>query len=295
MSDRNSPHRGLLVAAWATIAVCLTGEALGTEAAATPDKSGYSIFNPTPDSALRSFSPDRPLNAVTPYTVDAGRLQVESDFLFFTQSSDRLTTTRTLEALDPEIRLGLTQYLEFDFLTTGLLTDRTTAHGRTVERDTGTGPVTLRARYSVFGDDGGTYAFSVLPFVTIPSGDRHFSDPKVEGGVLAPLNNISLPSDFGLVLETGVQSLHSGAGSTFASFTNLANLSHAVPGVDHLTASIEFTSIVNGDRLTPDTYTFETALAYLATPTTQLDVGGFIGLNRDAPDFQVAAGISHRF
>ncbi len=296
MSERNSPHRGLLVAAWATIAVCLTGEALGAEAAATPDKSGYSIFNPTPDSALRSFSPDRPLNAVTPYTVDAGRLQVESDFLFFTQSSDRLTTTRTLEALDPEIRLGLTQYLEFDLLTTGLLTDRTTANGtgRRLERDTGTGPVTLRARYSVFGDDGGTYAFSVLPFVTIPSGDRHFSDPKVEGGVLAPLN-ISLPSDFGLVLETGVQSLHSGAGSTFASFTNLANLSHAVPGVDHLTASIEFTSIVNADRSTPDLYTFETALAYLATPTTQLDVGGFIGLNRDAPDFQVAAGISHRF
>lgn len=260
------------------------------------DKAAYGLFNPTPDSALRSFSPDRPLNAISPFTVDAGRLQIESDILNFSESSDRLTTTRTLAAVDPEVRLGLTRFLEFDVMTAGLQADRTTAKGtgRTLSTDTGTGAVTLQARYSVFGDDGGTYALALAPFVAIPSGDRHFGNQRIEGGVIAPLN-IVLPSDFTLVLQTEVQAMRNGTGPAFASFTDLANLSHAVPGVDHLTASVEFTSVVNADRLTPDTYTFETALAYLATPNTQFDLGGFIGLNRAAPDFQVAGGVSQRF
>ena len=261
-----------------------------------PDKSVYGLLDPTPDGALRSFSPDRPLNSISPFTVDAGRLQLEGDIVNVSRSSDRLTTTGTLEALDPEVRLGLTQALEFDLMTAGLLADRTTAKGsgRTLSRDTGTGAVTLQARYNLFGNEGGTYALALAPFVALPSGDRHFGNQRVDGGVIAPLS-IALPSDFQLVLETEIEAMHTGTGPAFASFTDIANLSHAVPGVDHLTASVEFTSVVNADRLTPDTYTVETALAYLATPTTQLDLGGFVGLNRAAPDFQVAAGIAHRF
>ncbi len=274
--------------------VMLSGSALADDASS--DKSAYNIFDPTPDSALRSFSPDRPLNSISPFTVDAGRVQIESDFVNFTRSSDRLTTTGTLEAVDPEIRVGLTQFLEFDLITAGLLTDRTAANGtgRTQAHDLGTGAVTLQARYNLFGDEGGTYALALAPFVSLPSGDRHFGNQRIDGGIVAPLS-IDLPADFTLVLETEVAAMRNGTGPAFASFTDIANLSHAVPGVDHLTASIEFTSVVNADRLTPDTYTFETALAYLATPTTQLDLGGFVGLNRAAPDFQVAAGVAHRF
>lgn len=281
----------------AALASCLVPDSTPARAGdAQTDRSPLGLLDPTPDSALRSFSPDRPLNSISPFTVDAGRLQVESDILDFSQSSDRRTTTGTLEALDPEIRLGLTRSLEFDLLTAGLLADRTTADGtgRTLSRDIGTGNVTLQARYGLFGDDGGTYTLALAPFVAIPSGDRHFGDQRVDGGVIAPLS-IKLPSDFTLVLETEVQSMRDGTSAAFASFTNIANLTHPVPGVDKLTASVEFTSVVNADRLTPDIYTVESALAYLVTPTTQLDLEGFVGLNRAAPELQVAAGVAHRF
>ncbi len=263
---------------------------------AVPSPPVYSLFNPTPDSALRNFSPDRPLNSFSPVTVDAGRLQVESDLLLFNQMSADGGVTRFVEALDPEIRLGLTPSLEFDLMTAGLLADRTTANGsgRVLSHDTGTGSLTLQARYNVFGNEGGPYALALAPFVILPSGDRHFGTQRADVGLLAPLS-LSLPSDFTLVLESGAQSMHTGTGPAFASFMNIANLSHAVPGIDHLTASIEFTSIVNADRATPDIYTAETALAYLVTPTTQLDLEGFLGLNKAAPDFQVAAGVAQRF
>ena len=261
-----------------------------------PDKSAFSLFNPTPDSALRSFSPDRPLNSLSPFTVDAGRVQIESDLFNVSRSSDSTTNTTTFETLDPEVRLGVTQSLEVDLTTAGLLADRTTAKrtDRTLAHDIGTGALTLAARYNLVGNDGGPFALAIAPFVAIPSGDRHFGNQRIDGGVIAPLS-ITLPSDFTLVLETEIEAMHNGTGPAFASFTDIANLSHAVPGIDHLTASVEFTSVVNADRLTPDTYTAETALAYLVTPTTQLDLGGFIGLNRAAPDFQIAGGIAHRF
>lgn len=272
----------------------LPGPAIAGEPSA--GAPSYSLLDPTPAGALRSFMPDRPLNSISPFTVDAGHLQVESDIVDFSQSSDRRTTTGTLQSLDPEVRLGLTPSSELDLLTAGLLSDGTTANrtGRLTSHDIGTGAVTLQARYNFFGNDGGTYALALAPFVSIPTGDRHFGNQRVEGGVTAPLS-INLPSDFQLVLETEIQAMRSGTGPAFASFTDIANLSHAVPGVDHLTASVEFTSVVNADRLTPDTYTAEAALAYLVTPTTQLDLGGFVGLNRAAPNFQVAAGVAHRF
>jgi hypothetical protein len=49
------------------------------------DKSGYTVFNPTPDTALRTFSPDRPTRSNGPLTVDAGRFQYETDLVTYTQ------------------------------------------------------------------------------------------------------------------------------------------------------------------------------------------------------------------
>jgi len=46
---------------------------------AAPDKGDYILFNPTPDADLRSFSTDRPPKANSPYTVDAGHLQYETE------------------------------------------------------------------------------------------------------------------------------------------------------------------------------------------------------------------------
>ena len=68
---------------------------------ADPDKSAYTVLNPTPDSALRSLTTDRPTKSNSPITVDAGRFQIESDLANFTYDTFEGTKTRTIEALDP--------------------------------------------------------------------------------------------------------------------------------------------------------------------------------------------------
>ena len=58
----------------AGIVVCGVAAALIISSAETlaADKSSYSLFNPTPDSALRDMATDRPDKTESPYTVDAG-------------------------------------------------------------------------------------------------------------------------------------------------------------------------------------------------------------------------------
>ena len=60
------------------------------------DKSRYSLLNPTPDALLRDMSTDRPDKTESPYTVDAGRFQIETDLVAYTHDSRDGITTRTL-------------------------------------------------------------------------------------------------------------------------------------------------------------------------------------------------------
>ena len=45
------------------------------------DRSQYSIFNPTPRALWRPRGDDRPDFIESPYTVDAGAIQIEASFL----------------------------------------------------------------------------------------------------------------------------------------------------------------------------------------------------------------------
>jgi len=86
------------------------------------DKSGYSLFNPTPDAALRTFSPDRPTRSNGPLTVDAGRFQYETDLVSYTHSNTGGFSTQTFVALDPTLKVGLTPRVDLELQFNGYTT-----------------------------------------------------------------------------------------------------------------------------------------------------------------------------
>ncbi len=57
----------------------LAAQIAPNEGASPPDKSNYTMLNPTPDAELRDFRADRPPKANLPCPVDVGRFQYESD------------------------------------------------------------------------------------------------------------------------------------------------------------------------------------------------------------------------
>ena len=114
----SADHRTILASTLA-ILVCVTPATaqpvVRLNAPASPpvaDKSSYTLFNPTPDAALRTFSPDRPTKSNGPLTVDAGRFQYETDLVSYLHSNAGGVSTRTYAALDPTLKIGLTRRVD---------------------------------------------------------------------------------------------------------------------------------------------------------------------------------------
>jgi len=271
-----------------------------TDAAAqppAPDKSGYTVFDPTPDSQLRAFSPDRPPKADSAYTVDAGHFQYETDLLNYSQTNIGGVTTRLYQAADPVLKLGLTNWADFELQFNGYqnLTATSNATGAVVGRASGFGDVFLKSKINLFGNDGGTAALAIIPYVKLPSNSPLISNGAVEEGLIAPLQ-LTLPKDFGMTLMSEIDGLkNANDNGRHANFVDLINLNHPVPGIKNLSVAIELFSSVGTDPNTPPVYTFDTALIYLLTPNVQLDWGADFGLNRAAPAVQIFMGLSQRF
>src|SRR6516225_3561588 len=74
-----------------------------------PDKSMYTLFNPTPKDLMRPFNTDRPTKSNVPYTVDAGHFQYEGDIFIYsfdnTSTPDTQITSWTVG--NPTFKLGL--------------------------------------------------------------------------------------------------------------------------------------------------------------------------------------------
>jgi hypothetical protein len=267
-------------------------------ASPAPDKSSYSLLNPTPADAMRAFSPERPTKILNPFTIDAGHFQIEGDVLNYLHTNDAGLSTQFFQTADPTIKLGITSWLDFelDLNTYENTTTRLNRTGEIVASARGFGDTILKAKINLIGNDGGIFAAALVPYVKAPSAALGLGNGVWEGGVALPVQ-INLPADFALGLQTEVDALKDANDTRrYANFVNIANLSHALPFISKdLTASIEFFSSVGTDTYTPAVYTFDVGLAYLILPNVQLDAGANFGLTKSSPDLNLYTGVTARF
>jgi hypothetical protein len=257
------------------------------------DKSGYSLFDPTPDDVLRAFAPDRPGKSQSPYTVDAGQFQIESDFLTYTYASMSGVTTRSYTIGAPLLKAGITNWADLEVAFALYNETRTSENGRSsVAR--GFGDIQIGSKINLLGNDGGDQALALLPFIKLPTAAANLGNGVVEYTINIPYSH-TLPDDWSLTLEPIVSVLKNAQNSGY--HTDLAGVVTATHSVifDALTGGLEFFAQTSGDRHNRDYYTFDPSLAWLVTPNLQLDAGIYIGLNSAAPAYDVYSGISYRF
>lgn len=270
--------------------------AVYAEDEASPDKSGYTLFNPTPDDLMHDFSTDRPDKSSTAITVDAGHFQYETDIVFW--SYDRYNaaqqTTSSLVAFDPVLKLGLTNNTDLEIALAPINYDHTT--DRTTDTNSsafGFGDVIGRVKFNLFGNDGGNYALAVVPYVKAPTAAAPIGNEHWEGGGYAPFT-INLPDQWSVTLQTELDILENAAlNGVHPNYQNLVNVSR--PITDTISGQAELWSDVNADKDSPTQYTFDLAALWAITGNLQLDAGTYIGLNKAAPDLQLMTGISQRF
>lgn len=264
------------------------------------DKSGYTLWNPTPARLMRELSADRPDKTDSPYTVDAGHFQIEMDFANMTVDSPkegglRNLEIRTYEVAPMNLKVGVLNNLDLQLVLTPsvweITRDRST---RETKRRVGFQGMTPRLKWNCVGNDGGPFALALLPFIHVPLNARVFGRDELEGGLGIPYG-FEIPG-----WELGFQTTFSfdSQGERDAIRTTIANsvsLGHSV--VRRLSAYVEFFSSVTTNNPSDDGWigTFNTWLTYELDSNWRLDGGIYLGVTDAADDLHPWVGMTWRF
>jgi len=268
---------------------------LGTPALADnapPDKSDYSLFNPTPEDDLRSFNTDRPPKANSPYTVDAGHFQYETDLAVFGYGDSGGVTTRDWTVFDPTLKVGLTNTIDAELQITPFESQVTRSASGT-NSVSGVGDTFARLKINVLGDDRGDMAMALLPYIKLPSAHSGLGNGKVEGGLILPVS-IAAPGGFTLIVMPEGDYLKDSAGSGYhGAFDFLINVSHALD--KRWTFYSELFTTQSFEAEDKPVYTLDEALTCALTANLQLDFGDNFSLNGVAPRAQLYTRLSQGF
>jgi hypothetical protein len=265
------------------------------QSASSPDKSQYWLLNPVPTDQMRDFNTDRPPKANSPYTVDAGHFQYETDLVNFATQATGPISINTLLAPNPTFKVGLTNNIDFEVNAPTVVGVRSyNAATNAASTVWGIDDVFIRAKVNLWGNDGGKSALALIPYVKAPAAPPGIGNGAAEGGLIAPLS-VSLPDDFTLVFNSEIDALKDSANNgRHANFINLVNISR--PVVKDITLYLELWSDYNDDPTQKTTQlSFDTAVAWVVRPNLQVDFGADVGLTNATPNIQVFVGLSQRF
>lgn len=266
------------------------------------ETSSYTLFDPTPDSKLRTMSTDRPGAAASPFTVDAGHIQVETGL--WSYSWDHWTPdaslTRSQMLFSTNVKLGLTDWAELDAIipaSNSLVTRTPVGLGQSSRiSGQGFGDVQIGAKVNVFGNDAGeTTGFGLLGYVKIPTAASGLGNDTVEFTLLAPYT-FDLPLGFSTTIQPELGLLRNDQKPGYHGDYQLAvEIGHSLFGMETVTGQIGLTLDREGDHNSAEQDTVAPALQWLITPSLQVDGGVTIGIARAATDWNPYVGISFRY
>jgi hypothetical protein len=261
----------------------------------TPDKSQYTLFNPTPVDLRRAYNTDRPSKTDSPFTIDAGVFQIESDVWNWTldepdtkHGDERI---RTWIVGNTNFKLGLTNWMDLQVFPQFYVNKRTSGpgFGKPLEQD-GFGDTTVRLKINLLGNDGGKLVIGFLSSLKIPTNTGDTGNHVWEPGFELPVS-YSLPWGFTLFAQTRIDILDKSRSSNMqVQWQNPIGLSRTIVG--NLSGYVEFYDAVSSG---PWVGTLDTGVIYQVTPNCSIDVNSFFGLTRSAPNYNVFSGFGYRF
>src|SRR5688572_16907283 len=240
------------------------------------DKLQFNLFNPTPRSQMREMSTDRPDTTESPYTVDAGHVQVELSFVDYTRDSSDDGDFESLSLLPTNFKVGLLNNADVQFVFEPYV--REEFDDEDVE---GFGATQIRFKLNLWGNDGGDTALALMPFVQFPTADDDFgATDHVEGGLIVPLA-ISLPNEWNLGLMAEMDFVRDDADEDYGTqFVHTATVGHDIAG--DLAGYVEYIGVASHDLNLGYVAVLGGGLTYGLSDDVQLDTGINVGLSDDA-------------
>ena len=242
---------------------------------------------------MREMNTDRPDQTESPFTVDAGHVQVEMDLVNYTHDRANGVTTETLAIAPINFKVGLLNNVDVQFLLDTYVREKTKVATFPSTKTQGTGDLLTRLKVNLWGNDGGETAFAVMPFVKWPTANSALGNGKTEGGVILPLS-ISLGDRFGLGLMTEFDFLRDAVGAGHhTDYVNSITLSCDM--TDKIGAYVEFFSLISTEQGSDWQGQVDLGVTYGVTADVQLDAGINLGVTDSAPDYQPFVGLTARF
>jgi hypothetical protein len=245
------------------------------------------------DDQDRDYCPARPGLGTPACTMAPGQVSVETslgDWTLDKQGGDRIDT---VVIGDTSVRIGLTDTVEAQIGWTplGIVRERTAG---AVDRATRTGDATLGLKANLRHPDGSGLSIAVQPFVTLPIGRAPVGAGDWGAGLVVPITyDLSKTVNLEVTPEVDAAVDQDGRGRHLA-YSGVVGVGIAL--ADTLTFTLEDQLVRDEDPSGSTTQDLASAsLAWMPRKTLQLDVGAVAGLDRNAPDVEIYAGIARRF
>jgi len=249
-----------------------------------PDKSAFHLFNPTPRDLWRDLSADRPDFTESPYTVDAGAIQLEMSFFDYAKNGSADVWT----AVPFNLKVGVLNDLDLQFVFDPFVREDDGMRSRD-----GVGDFQVRAKFNLWGNDAGDTAFGFMPFIKAPTASNGLGNDHVEGGLIF-LFAVDLAEGvgLGLMFETDFvfDEIDDGYDTEFIFTAALG-----VDVIETLGVYLEGIAIESTDPATDFRSLLGLGATLALTSDLILDAGVNLGLTGDADDFSIFSGLTIRF
>jgi len=249
-----------------------------------PDKSAFHLFNPTPRDLRRDLSADRPDFTESPYTVDAGAIQLEMSFFDYAKNGSSDTWT----AAPFNLKIGVLNDLDLQFVFDPFVREDDGMRSRD-----GIGDLQVRAKFNLWGNDAGDTAFAFMPFIKAPTASQGLGNDHIEGGLIFPFSiDLAQGVGLGLMFETDFvyDDVEDGYDTEFI-FTAALGLDLT----ETLGVYLEGIAIESTDAATDFRGLLGLGATLSLTDDLILDAGINLGLTGDADDFSIFSGLTIRF
>lgn len=235
----------------------------------------------------RELAADRPDATESPYTVEAGRFQVESSLWAYGRDRTGGVETQVWSLAETNFKVGLHKDHDLQFVLQPFV--RETRRGLEDSDAEGIGDIEVRWKWNLWGNDGGRDAFGVMPFVSVPTGTS-VSSGEWQGGLIL-MYATELPAGWGLGVQAQVDRVWD-----FDARRHEWDFRHSIVAGRDLTERLglylEYFGVAGAGDYEAN---LSGGLTLAIGADVQLDLGGVYGLNDAAEDFSVFQGITFRF
>lgn len=225
----------------------------------------------------RELSADRPDTTESPYTVEPGRMQVESTLWGFARDEG----SETWSIAEANVKLGVSPCHDIQLVLRPWISE--------TDGNEGFGDIDLRLKWNLWGNDGGRSAGALMPFVTVPT-QTSVSGEEWEGGIIFPVA-IEITERLGLGFQTEIDRVWNSDDSAYDwDFAHSAVL--GVSLTEQAGMFLEYVGVA-GDH--PYEATFNTGVTWATGENIQWDLAAGFGINDAAEDFSLIQGVTFRF